>query len=168
MHRAGAAEPDAAPILAPGQLQLVAEVPQQRHLWIAIERALHAIDLALDHGLPSLFLPCHTSSGTMMSILPHASHASVLADGIANASVTSRQIVWSRLEDSSLLMVGFPHTFPTTSSLLLRVASVIARPKPREIPVRSQTRPPSQGAFAGLRVVRASCEFLCVFERTML
>jgi hypothetical protein len=29
----------------------------------------------------------------------------------------------------------------------------------------SQTRPPSQGAFAGLRAVRASFEFLCVFER---
>jgi len=54
VHGAGAAESHAAPVLGPGQLQQVAEVPQQRHLRIAIERTLKAIDLALDHGLTSL------------------------------------------------------------------------------------------------------------------
>src|SRR2546427_294351 len=42
------------PVLGTSELQQVAEVPQQRHLRIAIERPLNAIDLALDHGLTSL------------------------------------------------------------------------------------------------------------------
>src|SRR6266478_4133350 len=47
-------ESHAAPVLGTSELQQVAEVPQQRHLRIAIERPLNAIDLALDHGLTSL------------------------------------------------------------------------------------------------------------------
>jgi hypothetical protein len=47
-------QPHATPVLGPGELQQVAEVPQQRHLRIAIERTLNAIDLALNHGLTSL------------------------------------------------------------------------------------------------------------------
>src|SRR5262249_30882517 len=51
VHGAGAAQPHATPVFGPGELQQVAEVPQQRHLRIAIERTLNAIDLALDHSL---------------------------------------------------------------------------------------------------------------------
>src|SRR6516164_1864153 len=45
MHRAGAAQRDAAAVFRSGELQLIAQVPKQRRRWIAIEGLRLAIDL---------------------------------------------------------------------------------------------------------------------------
>jgi hypothetical protein len=49
VHSADATEPYTTAILGTSELQLVTGVPQQRHLWVAIERMLNTIDHALDH-----------------------------------------------------------------------------------------------------------------------
>src|SRR5882757_1356511 len=56
MHRAGAAERNAAAEFRAGQSKLVAQIPHQRHRRIAVERALLSVHADIDHEvLPSLF-----------------------------------------------------------------------------------------------------------------
>ena len=52
-NRAGATKRHTAPELCARQAQKVAEVPQDRHLGIAIEGAFNSIDFELDHGFAS-------------------------------------------------------------------------------------------------------------------
>src|SRR5690606_9623586 len=49
VHRAGAAESEAAAVLRARQRELVAEIPEQGHVRIAIERAIRAVDVECDH-----------------------------------------------------------------------------------------------------------------------
>src|SRR2546426_12351407 len=53
VHRARSAEPDATAVLRTGQSQLVAEVPEERHLGIAVELLDATIDCQLDHASPA-------------------------------------------------------------------------------------------------------------------
>jgi hypothetical protein len=53
VYGAGAANAHATGILGAGERDIVAEIPQQRHVGIAIELAANAIDFEFDHG----FLP---------------------------------------------------------------------------------------------------------------
>src|SRR5439155_13842813 len=50
VHRAGATQTCAAPEPRAGQAQVVAEIPQQRHLRIAVERLARSIDYEVDHA----------------------------------------------------------------------------------------------------------------------
>src|SRR5258708_23217049 len=52
MHGARAAKPFAASELGPGQLQFIAQVPEQRHRWIAIECSRLTIYFEFNHGIP--------------------------------------------------------------------------------------------------------------------
>src|SRR3546814_689141 len=49
VHGAGAAEAGAAAVLGAAEAELVAEVPQEGHLRIAVELAVDAVDVKVDH-----------------------------------------------------------------------------------------------------------------------
>jgi hypothetical protein len=50
MHGAGPAQGHAAAELGSRQSENVSQIPEQRHIGFAIERALDAVDLKLDHA----------------------------------------------------------------------------------------------------------------------
>src|SRR5262252_6501739 len=50
VHRARAAQPGAAPEAGAGQTEIVTEMPEQRHLRIAVEGARRSVDLERDHA----------------------------------------------------------------------------------------------------------------------
>src|SRR5207244_12183233 len=50
VHGARPAEPDATAVLRPRQPQLVAEVPEERHLGITVELSDETVDHQLDHA----------------------------------------------------------------------------------------------------------------------
>src|SRR5262245_2521103 len=57
VNRAGAAQSRAAAVLSPRQTQLVAQVPQQWHIWLAVEFTALAIHFQLDHSFsPGVWL----------------------------------------------------------------------------------------------------------------
>ena len=52
MHRAGAAQRDAAAVLGAGQAEQIAQRPQQRHLRVGVDRIARPVDLQTQHGHP--------------------------------------------------------------------------------------------------------------------